>query len=178
MNPRALMLMGAGLVLVAVAWPSKVQAPPLPALSRFQRPELIPLARAKARKHGVPEDGLVKQMWVESRFNPSAVGPETRLWGRAKGIAQFIDATAAQYNIDPFDPDQALDAAARYMASLHQRYVDKGHEDVAWSLAAAGYNWGPGNVDKFLEGTRRAPDETKSYVAQVHEFYGESNPLA
>ena len=182
-SPQFLIPVGVG--LIGAFWPRRASSmiaglgpiPALPATSTFIRADLIPLAREKARKYGVPEEGFIKQIWVESRFNPNAVGPDTS-WGQAKGIAQFIDATASDFNIDPMDPEQALDAGAKYMKRLHDRYVGQGYADIAWSLAAAGYNWGPGNVDKFVKGQKSPPGETKRYVEHVHAYYGELNPLS
>lgn len=40
---------------------------------------------------------------------------------------------------DPFNPEQNLEAAAKYMKQLHDMYGD-------WNYALAAYNGGPGNV--------------------------------
>ena len=107
--------------------------------------------------YGIPEKLLGRQLQAESNFNPNAVGPLTR-YGTAKGIAQFIDSTAAQFGIDPFNPAQAIDAAGRY---LRQLYNTTG----SWVLALAAYNWGIGNLTRY--GIAKAPYETQNYIAKI-----------
>lgn len=74
-------------------------------------PELMPEFELAASKHGIPVSALIAMAHQESRFNPTAIGPETK-WGRAKGMFQYLDSTAAALGIDPFDPIQSMDAAA------------------------------------------------------------------
>lgn len=79
---------------------------------------------------------------------------------------QFMPATAAGYNIDPFNVNQAADAAGKMLSGLIAKY--KG--DV--SKALAGYNWGGGNVDKAVKkyGSNwlaNAPAETKKYIKKI-----------
>ncbi|SRR5260221_456573 len=51
--------------------------------------------------NNLPEDLLAKQLWVESRFKIDAVST-----AGAQGIAQFMPATAEEFGIDPFVPEQ------------------------------------------------------------------------
>jgi hypothetical protein len=79
----------------------------------------------------------------------------------ARGIAQFMPATAKQYGIDPMDVNQALPAAAKMTSSLLKKY--NGNE----RLAAMAYNWGQGNVDKWLASgadPAKLPKETAGYI--------------
>lgn len=103
---------------------------------------------------GIPQGLLAKQQQAESNFNPNAVSPVG-----ARGIAQFMPATAKQYGIDPTDPIQSSQGQARMMSELLTKY--KG--DVPSALAA--YNWGQGNVDK--KGLQNAPEETRNYIAKI-----------
>jgi hypothetical protein len=76
-----------------------------------------PLIQQAAAKHGVPADVLA---WVgqrESSFRPDAVGIPTST-GRAQGMYQFMPSTAADLGIDPMNPAQAIDGAARYLRKL------------------------------------------------------------
>lgn len=77
--------------------------------------DFAPLFQAAADKHGVPANVLMALAQQESSFNPDAIGPQTK-WGRAKGIMQYIDPTAEAMGINPFDPVQSIDAAARQMS--------------------------------------------------------------
>ena len=73
--------------------------------------ELMPVFESASKKHGVPVESLIALAHQESRFNPNAVGPETK-WGTAKGIMQYLDSTSKGLGINPLDPAQAIDAAA------------------------------------------------------------------
>jgi len=140
-------------------------ASPRPDQSTFIRPDLIPAAEAAARKHGVPVEGFVRQIWQESRFNPQAGSG-----AGAMGIAQFMAPTAAQYGIDPWEPIQALDASAKMMKALHNQFD-------SWALASAAYNWGSGNVRKWQRAERSPPKETRDYVALLAPLYGDHDPF-
>jgi hypothetical protein len=67
---------------------------------------------------------------------------------------------------DPFDPNQALWAAAGLLSSLKQRFGNLG-------LAAAAYNAGPGRVSAWLRKRKRLPAETRNYVEGDHRPPGE-----
>ena len=80
---------------------------------------------AAAQRYGVPMNVLIGLAEQESRFNPTALGTQTK-WGRAKGLMQYLDSTAAGMGINPYDPAQSIDAAAR---QLKQR-LDKGYSMI------------------------------------------------
>src|SRR5690606_9997315 len=72
---------------------------------------------------------------------------------------QFMPATAAGFGIDPCDPAQAIDAAARYLSGLHARFGD-------WDVALAAYNWGPNRSQ--LRHRAAWHTETRNYVNRVN----------
>lgn len=118
----------------------------------------VTLARQYAVSAGISPDIYVRQITQESGFNPSAVSP-----AGAIGIAQFMPATARGLGLDPWDPIQSLQGAARLMA----QYVRQYGGDYAKALAA--YNAGPGTVQWAV--TRGGanwisylPAETKNYI--------------
>lgn len=76
--------------------------------------ELMPIFESASKKHGVPIESLIAMAHQESRFNANAVGPDTK-WGTAKGMMQYLDSTSNSLGINPFDPAQAIDAAAMQM---------------------------------------------------------------
>ena len=120
-----------------------------------------PLIKEAAARHGVPYELLMGIAQTESSFNPAAVGPKTK-YGTAKGMFQMIDSTAHRYGVqDQFDPAQEADGAARYVSDLMRRY--NGNAE----LAAAAYNAGEGNVDKYLSGRAPLPAQTQAYVPKV-----------
>ncbi|QBQ72230.1 DarB-like antirestriction [Serratia phage Parlo] len=75
-----------------------------------------------SQKYQVPVNILLGLAEQESSFNPRALGSETK-WGRAKGIMQYLDSTAASMGINPYDAAQSIDAAAR---QIRER-LDKGY---------------------------------------------------
>lgn len=105
-------------------------------------------------KYKLPNGLLAAVMRQESGGNPSAVSPKGAL-----GAFQFMPATAKQYNIDPLDPVQSADGAARMYADLSNKYSG----DVPSMLAA--YNWGQGNVDR--KGLQNASTETREYIQNI-----------
>ena len=115
--------------------------------------------RSAAAKAGIPEDLFLHMMAKETgglEHPESAVSK-----AGAQGIAQFMPATAKQYGIDPMDMNQALPAAAKMTSSLLKHY---GGDQ---KLAAMAYNWGQGNVDKWLSSgadPSKIPGETRGYV--------------
>lgn len=71
---------------------------------------------------------LLAMAHQESTYNPNADGPTTK-WGKAKGMFQFLDATAAGHGIDPYDWRQAGTAAAKDLADQIAR------EGIDWAVA-------------------------------------------
>lgn len=109
-----------------------------------------------ARATGVPVGLLTRLVWAESRFRANVISP-----AGAQGIAQFMPQTAAEHGLaDPFDPEQAIPKAARFLAELNRRFGNFG-------LAAAAYNAGPNRVAAWLAGGSTLPAETEAYVAAV-----------
>lgn len=113
---------------------------------------LAPLAAAAEKKHGLPRGLMSAIVSVESGSRPHRIS-----FAGAMGPAQLMPGTAAMLGvIDPFDPEQAIDAGARYLA---QQLKGKGRLD----LAVAAYNAGPGAVN----GRIPQNGETELYVAKV-----------
>ena len=97
---------------------------------------------AAAKRHGVDARILRAICFVESRFRLNAVSPKG-----ARGPMQFMPDTAARYGLrDPHNPEQAIDAAARYFRDLLRKF------DGRVDLALAAYNAGEGAVSSFMTG--------------------------
>ena len=111
------------------------------------------------KQYNLPPGMLNAVMQTESNGNPNAVGPVTSNGQRAMGAFQFMPATAKQYGIDPMDPDQAAQGAARYYSDL----LKQTGGDIPKALAS--YNWGPGNVAR--KGLDNAPKETQDYIQKI-----------
>src|SRR5262249_39671810 len=129
--------------------------------SRDTRESVCLLVESAARANRLPLEYFARVIWQESRFQPGAVGPQTRNGQRAQGIAQFMPGTAAERRLlDPFTPAEALPTSAEFLAELRAQFANLG-------LAAAAYNAGPQRLRDFLSGPRPLPAETRSYVIAV-----------
>ncbi|MEM6303555.1 MAG: lytic transglycosylase domain-containing protein [Pseudomonadota bacterium] len=105
-----------------------------------------------ARRHGLNREFFARLIWQESRFDPNALSP-----ANARGIAQFIPSTAQLRGLkDPYNPADALEHSAQYLAEMVARYGNEG-------LAAIGYNGGERRAEGFLQGGGLAR-ETINYV--------------
>jgi hypothetical protein len=99
---------------------------------------------------------FTRLIWRESSFRTGVVSP-----AGAQGIAQFMPGTAAQRGLqDPFDPEQAIPASARFLGELVKRFGNLG-------LAAAAYNAGPGRVQGWQDRGGELPAETRAYVINI-----------
>jgi soluble lytic murein transglycosylase-like protein len=119
------------------------------------RPQIDSWVDKYARIYDLDPNVLLTQLWQESKFNPVAVSP-----AGAKGIAQFMPATAKRFGLkDPFDVEASIHAQAKYMRFLLNKFGD-------YALALAGYNAGEGNVQKY--GNKIPPfAETRNYVKEI-----------
>ncbi|MBI1792079.1 MAG: lytic transglycosylase domain-containing protein [Acidobacteria bacterium] len=131
-------------------------SPPLsPPCDPLGEAQVAPLVETAARTQGLAPDLLQAVIAQESGFRPCAVSV-----AGAQGLMQLMPATAAQFEVgDPFDPQQNIDAGAKLLKSLLERYQG----DLRLALGA--YNAGPGRVDSY-HGLPPFP-ETLSYVSKV-----------
>lgn len=138
-----------------------------------------PLIHRAAAEYGVDARLLWVIAFLETRFQPSLVSPVG-----ARGLMQFMPETAERYGlINPENPAQSIEAAARYVRDLQARFGNR------FDLILAGYNAGEGAVDAYLKGyALRLPDgrvinpqglklggippytETRNYVARGLEL--------
>ena len=126
------------------------------ALPRFRgsyKGEYLEVAKAAARRHGVPEDLFLRLVQQESGWNPGAVSSKG-----ARGLAQLMPGTARLVGVDIADPRENLDGGARYLRMMYDEFG-------TWKLALAAYNAGPQAVEKY-DGIPPY-DETRSYVRVV-----------
>lgn len=103
------------------------------------------------------------QIQVESGGNPNAVSPKG-----ARGLMQLMPGTQKDpgFGIIPArddSPEENVRVGQEYQAALTDKYKDP-------KLALMAYNWGPGNVDKWMENgadPNKVPRETSQYVEKV-----------
>lgn len=131
-----------------------------------------PMMYEKLRAAGMPED-LVYLSMIESGYSTAAYSSAA-----AAGLWQFIPTTGREYDmrVDAWvderrDPERSTDAAIAFLGDLYRKFGD-------WRLVWAGYNGGPGRVDKgiarhgtrdfwALESKNAFPDETDNYVPKI-----------
>lgn len=115
--------------------------------------DMAPVFAAAEQRNGLPPGLLAAVAKVESGGNPQAVSG-----AGAQGLMQLMPDTARSLGVDPFNPVQAVDGAARLLAGHLQRF---GSID----LALAAYNAGGGAVAR-AGGIPNFP-ETQTYVRRV-----------
>jgi soluble lytic murein transglycosylase-like protein len=103
---------------------------------------LEPFIVAAAKRYGIDARILRAICFIESRYRINAVSRKG-----ARGPMQFMPETAARYGLrNPHNPEQAIDAAARYFRDLLRKF------DGRVDLALAAYNAGEGTISSFMTG--------------------------
>ncbi len=116
------------------------------------------LADAAADRWGLPRKLVRSVMAAESNFEPGAVSPKGAI-----GLMQLMPSTAQILGANPHDPAQNVDAGARYLRELLEKY----NGGLRHALAA--YNAGPAAVDKY----NGVPpfSETIRYVGRIEREF-------
>jgi len=125
----------------------------IPSYRGSYKGEYLDVAKAAARKHGVPEDLFLRLVQQESGWNPVAVSVKG-----AKGLAQLMPETAETLGVDIADPTDNLYGGARYLRLMFDKFG-------TWELALAAYNAGPGAVEDYKGIPPYA--ETENYVKAI-----------
>ncbi|MEL5344650.1 lytic transglycosylase domain-containing protein [Serratia nevei] len=115
------------------------------------------IVSAAEQRFGLPTGLLGAVISKESSGNSKAISPKGAI-----GLGQVMPDTARGMGYDPEElkrnPALQVEAAGRYLKQM----LDA-HGNVTDALAA--YNWGPGNVQKFMRGEKtQIPAETVNYV--------------
>ena len=138
--------------------------PPIPADANMSvRPhtlhsvsDLCSALYTSAEDNNIPVPFFANLIWQESGLQRDSVSSAGAL-----GIAQFMPKVAAEVGLhDPFDPQQALPASARFLRALRDQFGNLG-------FVAAAYNAGAHRVIDWLDHHRALPQETKTYVLRV-----------
>lgn len=138
------------------------------ATSPSGRDDILSLIRTTADRHkgnrALHLAGLDASDWqvlfralveAESSYNPTALSPKG-----AYGLGQLMPDTARALGVDPHNPSQNLDGAARYLLAQLATFKDT-------DLALAAYNAGPHRV---VEYSGIPPfTETRDYIARIHQ---------
>ncbi|KEP70171.1 lytic transglycosylase [Thioclava dalianensis] len=119
-------------------------------------PDTCALIAHAADEAGLDPGYFARLLWRESRYDPAALSP-----AGAQGIAQFMPGTAKLRGLaDPYNPAQAIEASARYLAEMRARFGNLG-------LAAVGYNGGEDRARNFIAGRGGLAGETIAYVRAI-----------
>ncbi len=112
-----------------------------------------PAIQAVAARHGLDPAFLAAVFWTESSYTPTAVSPTGAI-----GLGQLMPETAAWLGVDPWDPMQNMEGAAR----LYRHYLDTYGGDI--ELAISAYAAGPGAVKR----AGGVPDQfTADYIVKL-----------
>ena len=116
-----------------------------------------------ARRYRLSEHLVAAVIAVESDFNPRAVSRRG-----ARGLMQLMPDTAAMLGVrDPFDSRQNVEAGARHLRALLNRFSN----DLPLALAA--YNAGPQTV--VAHGGVPPYPETREFVRRVMSRLGKAD---
>lgn len=142
------------------AWPEPSAAVAMPACAPIPPRLLSPVFERAAAAYGLAPSLLRAVAEKESSFRPCAVSPAGAL-----GLMQLMPETAGWLGVsDPFDVEQSVFGAARFLRFLLDRFDD----DLGRALSA--YNAGPARVESF--GGIPPIAETQDYVTAIFRRLG------
>lgn len=137
------------------------------AVLRAQKHGYVPTIVGAMKRYDLPPEFFYLGL-QESNFDVNACGPPTR-FGIAKGMWQFIPATAREYglNLGPLvnapEPDRlderhdfekSTKAAASYL-----RHIYDTEAQASALLVVASYNWGQTRVNRLIQKMPERPEE-------------------
>ena len=128
---------------------------------------------ANARPLATGNAAVLDRMAAAVDGAESSFGTDARMWrpdpSGPQGPMQVSAAAAADVGGgDRFDPTENLALGRAYLASLYRRYAN-------WADAVAAYNWGPGNMNAWIDQGRplgKFPESVALYRLRV--LYGEA----
>jgi hypothetical protein len=116
------------------------------------------LVQRIARRYSVEWKLVMAIIASESGGDPNAVSP-----AGAVGLMQLMPETATHLGVDPWDPEQNVEGAVRYLSMLLSTF---GSVD----LTLIAYNAGPGFAQRYREGAVELGAETREFLMRVGRF--------
>ncbi len=131
----------------------------LPSVAALHKNAYDYLIKRHSEENGLDYRLVKAVMLAESNGNPTAVSQKG-----AQGLMQIMPETAVDLALrNPFDPEENIEAGARYLKLLHHLF--KGNLE----LVLAAYNAGP---QKVMQNMSVPPiSETISYIKRVKLYY-------
>ena len=136
-----------------------------PQMPVWQSQDLARHLLINARRWKIDANMLVALVSVESAWRTHAES-----WAGAIGLGQLMPGTAHTLHVNPRDPYQNLQGAARYLYGLLTKYRGKPNR---YALTFAAYNAGPKAVAEF--GGIPPFAETQNYVVKVMSTWQKIN---
>lgn len=120
-------------------------------------PKYVPYINQVERNLGIPPDLLARMGYQESHFRDDIISGAVKSSAGAVGmfqlLPQYFPSAGVNWQTDAY-------TAGSYLVQLFNQFKD-------WSIAVGAYNFGPGNMTKYLAGSKQMPNETSTYIAQV-----------
>jgi soluble lytic murein transglycosylase-like protein len=116
------------------------------------------MVRRIARRYSVEWKLVMAIIASESGGDAAAVSP-----AGAVGLMQLMPETASDLGVDPYNPEQNVEGAVRYLSSLLSTF---GSVD----LTLVAYNAGPGFAMRYRDGAVELGAETRAFLTRVGEF--------
>ena len=121
---------------------------------------------SQAADNRVPYHLLKAQIWQESRFKVDAVSHAGAL-----GLMQLMPRTAKELGVKhPFNPEENINAGARYVRKQFDRYKDTKGLD-RWRMALASYNCGAGYVISARKDARKETFSVPQRNVRIGPFH-------
>ncbi|MGH9483751.1 MAG: lytic transglycosylase domain-containing protein [Terriglobales bacterium] len=118
--------------------------------------DYVPYINQIEQQYGLPQNYLAAVAYQESNFQPGAVNAGSNATGMFQLLPQYYPNAGASWQADAATSAQAL-------AGYYRQFGD-------WQVALAAYNWGPGNVSKWInagEPAGQLPTETSNYIGRI-----------
>lgn len=124
-----------------------------------QNAQYVALMGTVESRHGLPRNILVRLAYQESHYRPDIISGRTVNSAGALGIMQIVPKWHP--GVNPLDPVASINYAGQYLSTLFRMFG-------TWEHALQAYNWGVGNLQKYLAGhIATMPTETANYSGQI-----------